>query len=138
MADWSTGYDPLNMNDPNHPFARLGAELARQQGGQRRSLADQLGGYPQQQRMPQQSTRLASMLGQPMQQAQQMPMGQMSGALYSLLGPQQKFGSGASVSAPMQSWDPAKPDAAGVQASGFSGWLQSLFGGGGPGGAAKG
>ena len=132
-------YDPLNMNDPNHPFARLGAELAmvQQQGMRRRSLADQLQGYPAPQ-MPQQPSRLAGMLGQPSPQAQQMPMGQMSGALYSLLGPQQKFGSGASVSAPMQSWDPAKPDAAGVQASGFSGWLQSLFGGGGPGGAAKG
>lgn len=132
-------YDPLNMSDPNHPFARLGAELAmvQQQGMRRRSLADQLQGYPAPQ-MPQQQTRLAGMLGQPSPQAQQMPMGQMPGALYSLFGPQQKFGSGASVSAPMQSWDPAKPDAAGVQASGFSGWLQSLFGGGGPGGAAKG
>ena len=129
-------YDPLNMNDPNHPFARLGAELAaaQQQGMRRRSLADQLQGYPAPQ-MPQQQTRLAGMLGQPMQ-AQQMPMGQMLPAMQAMFGQQSKFGS--SVSAPMQSWDPNKPDAAGVQASGFGGWLQSLFGGGGPGGAAKG
>lgn len=131
-------YEPLNMNDPNHPFARLGAELAaaQQQGMRRRSLADQLQGYPAPQ-MPQQQTRLAGMLGQPMQ-AQQMPMGQMLPAMQAMFGQQSKFGSGASVSAPMQSWDPNKPDAAGVQASGFGGWLQSLFGGGGPGGAAKG
>lgn len=133
MADWSTGYDPLNMNDPNHPFARLGAELARQQGGQRRSLADQLGGYPQQQRIPQQSSRLASMLGQPMQQQSPMPMGQMPQALAALFG-QQRFGSGASVSAPMQNWDQAKPDPT-MPSSGLGGWLQGLFSSN---GAAKG
>lgn len=130
-------YDPLNMSDPSHPFARLGAELAmvQQQGMRRRSLADQLQGYPAPQ-MPQQQTRLTGLLGQPMQ-AQQMPMGQMAGAINGLFGLQQKLGSGASVSAPMQGWDPNKPDAAGVQVGGFSGWLQGLFGGG-PGGMAKG
>ena len=110
-------YDPLNMSDPNHPFARLGAELAmvQQQGMRRRSLADQLGGYPQQQRMPQQSTRLASMLGQPMQQAQQMPMGQMLPAMQAMFGQQPKFGSGASVSAPSE---PGNCPAAGLRSPG--------------------
>lgn len=139
MADWTTGYDPLNMSDPSHPFARLGAELARaqQQGmGQRRSLAEQLGGYPQQMGMPQQPSRLASMLGQPQQQ--QIPMQPMQQALTALMGQQSKFGSGASASAPVQNWDPAKPNPSGMQSSGFGGWLQGLFGSGGAGGAAKG
>lgn len=124
-------YDPLNMSDPNHPFARLGAELAmvQQQGMRRRSLADQLGGYPQQQRMPQQSTRLASMLGQPMQQAQQMPMGQMPQALAALFGQQQKFGSGASVSGPVPLGDPNKPGAAAAPGW-FGNMWDGLFGGG--------
>ncbi len=130
-------YDPLNLSDPNHPFARLGAELAQAQQrdmARRRSLADQLRGYPSPQ-MPQQQTRLAGMLGQPGQQPN--PMGQMSGAINSLFGQQQKMGSGASVSAPVQNWDPNKPAPSMVQSGGFGGWLQSLFGGG-AGGAAKG
>ena len=125
-------YDPLNMSDPSHPFARLGAELARaqQQGmGQRRSLAEQLGGYPQQMGMPQQPSRLASMLGQPQQQ--QIPMQPMQQALTALMGQQKP---GATVSAPVQNWDPNKPDPT-MQSSGFGGWLQGLFSSS---GAAKG
>lgn len=130
-------YDPLNLGDPNHPLARLGADLAQVQQrdmARRRSLADQLRGYPAQQ-MPQQQTRLAGMLGQP-GQPQQIPMQPITQALQAMFG-QPKFGSGASVSGPMQSWDAAKPNPSGMQSSGFGGWLQGLFGSGGPGGAAK-
>lgn len=126
-------YDPLNLGDPNHPLARLGADLAQVQQrdmARRRSLADQLRGYPAQQ-MPQQQTRLASMLGQPAQQPN--PMGQMSGAINSLFGLQQKMGSGASVSAPMPLGDPNKPGPA-ADPGWFRSTWQGLFGNG----AAKG